>query len=1520
MKKTFKILGKIILFIILLLILAYLIIGFFVLPHIIKKTVPEKISNEKAALSVEKASFNPLTLNLKIKNIRLENKEKISEADNIKIQELKIKEENKLDKNASNVLELKQGDKSQDFSLQNKENSTEFDSSVNFTDIFTLEEFSAKLSPWALFKKTIKVEKINIVKPLINLYKDSQGKLNIENLLSEAEVNDEKKGEEKKPEHKEDDEKKVEKVDKEAQNLDIKLPFNLIVNEASIIDGRITFTDLSLDEAFQGILDNINYKILAINLNQHKGGNHELGADSSFLENIDWQGKIEINPIKAYGTFTINELDLHDVSQTIQSSLNQNINSAILNASFSYYIKVSQKENIFRLENSSFELKNINIEDEENKMKILADKISFPNIDINAQLDQNQSGNLALKNIGISGLKFEQDESKVKFDDFSISNIDVQAKDFTKALQAQANINEISLANLAYSDKENKAALGKLALENINSDINKKDEKLEAETTLGKFSLDKINFAQKTMKANLASLLLENLSSKVQQEGEVLKADNNIKEIALTSANFSDKTMQAKNENLTLNNLDANLSKFKDDVNISSSLEDFSLNGSHFQDKTMQASLNDFSLKNTKVFLTKLKDLLTLHSNLDNLALNKINFKDKDLSSSISSIKLSSLSNELKQKDEIMNFSSSLGALTLQSLAFQDKEMKANFSALNLASLKAKVDQNKNFSTINSNIGTLGLNNLVFQDKNMNANFSSLNLQNSSNVLNLGKNSLALNSQLGKVQLNNLAYKDELFALKNNNINLGNIQAYLNQNPNKTNVNASLGTLGSQGTTLSVQNQKFLTLNAINLSQANYQDQNAVNLAKVGNVTLQGLNVFSGSQNFTSFSSLNVNQANFDIKKNALTVNSVTLSSLKAFVSLINDKILELENLPSFEAKKPASAATKPAPKPTAKPAPKPATKPTPAKPKSPDFTFKINEIGLKNSSITVKDNFSGKIVQNNISNINILVNNISSNFAQAFNVNASMNLDAKSKIATKGSVQIEPLNLNLSSNVNIANLGIFSSYAQKFANVAVKSGSLSLQSQTKYGKNMSVQADLALNNLNVFDTLNQETLATLGSLSVKKANLTDNSITIDTVNVNSPYFGIYRAFDGKFNFETLVKEQKKPAPKPAPKPSSPPPPKKEKPKKAPFAVDVNKVIINNGSAKFVDNSLKSGQVQVNVSKLQANVSNVAENKQSDILLNALIDKFGMLDLKAKSYLFDFEKASTLHLVLKSLGLSSFSPFTQDLLGYDITNGSVNVRADYNIKDSQISGKNYLNLDNVQMQEDKSATNITSIPINLALSLLKNRNNQIDFQVPVSGSLKDPNFKVFGTIMDTIGQIMTNIVLSPFRAVGNLFTSGDISDDKGIDFEVGSSTFPPSEVAKFEVMKADLAKLKNGKIIISPTYNQLMDTFMLRRAKYAQDLQNIVTKQRTTKANAMQILAKQRKVNLKSQNLEGDLILTYKASLSELNNLAQARALSIKNEFIKLGVNPNQIQIKSPSQSTHTNKKFVLSEVNITGK
>src|SRR4029079_6815478 len=94
------------------------------------------------------------------------------------------------------------------------------------------------------------------------------------------------------------------------------------------------------------------------------------------------------------------------------------------------------------------------------------------------------------------------------------------------------------------------------------------------------------------------------------------------------------------------------------------------------------------------------------------------------------------------------------------------------------------------------------------------------------------------------------------------------------------------------------------------------------------------------------------------------------------------------------------------------------------------------------------------------------------------------------------------------------------------------------------------------------------------------------------------------------------------------------------------------------------------------------------------------------------------------------------------------------------------------------------------VPVLLAVALLKDSNGVIDIDLPISGSLDDPQFSIGGIIVKVIVNLIVKAVTAPFALIGSLFGGGE---------ELAYVEFAPGSAA----LGAETGKLKNlGKALV----------------------------------------------------------------------------------------------------------------------
>ena len=117
--------------------------------------------------------------------------------------------------------------------------------------------------------------------------------------------------------------------------------------------------------------------------------------------------------------------------------------------------------------------------------------------------------------------------------------------------------------------------------------------------------------------------------------------------------------------------------------------------------------------------------------------------------------------------------------------------------------------------------------------------------------------------------------------------------------------------------------------------------------------------------------------------------------------------------------------------------------------------------------------------------------------------------------------------------------------------------------------------------------------------------------------------------------------------------------------------------------------------------------------------------------------------------------------------------GALSLDLSYAIQNNQLTSQNRLFIDQMTLGEKVDSDDATGLPVGLAISLLKNREGEIELDLPVSGSLDDPTFRVRKVILKTLVNLLEKAATSPFALVGALIPGG--ADVSTISFPCGTA-------------------------------------------------------------------------------------------------------------------------------------------------
>lgn len=152
---------------------------------------------------------------------------------------------------------------------------------------------------------------------------------------------------------------------------------------------------------------------------------------------------------------------------------------------------------------------------------------------------------------------------------------------------------------------------------------------------------------------------------------------------------------------------------------------------------------------------------------------------------------------------------------------------------------------------------------------------------------------------------------------------------------------------------------------------------------------------------------------------------------------------------------------------------------------------------------------------------------------------------------------------------------------------------------------------------------------------------------------------------------------------------------------------------------------------------------------------------------------------------VRDLELPPLSPYTIKYTGHGIERGKLSLDVAYTVQpNGQLTARNQLVLNQLTFGQAVAGAP-ASLPVRLATALLADRHGVIDLNLPISGSLNDPEFKLAPIIFKIIGNIIVKAITSPFSLLTGMLGGAD-TDLSQVAFVPGTARFDPASTARLE--------------------------------------------------------------------------------------------------------------------------------------
>lgn len=452
---------------------------------------------------------------------------------------------------------------------------------------------------------------------------------------------------------------------------------------------------------------------------------------------------------------------------------------------------------------------------------------------------------------------------------------------------------------------------------------------------------------------------------------------------------------------------------------------------------------------------------------------------------------------------------------------------------------------------------------------------------------------------------------------------------------------------------------------------------------------------------------------------------------------------------------------------------------------------YLIKSVQVSNSNLDYSDNLIGKP-----SNYHFKA--IDGNWIQANQSHADANL--KLQIAEGGSAvadfHIQPDKKDFDGNITIAGLQLepFYKYVVQYANINSINGEIEakvgLKGNFDTPENVLISSNIIIDNFEMKDTNNKTFLASKKLIGViPEINYNKNSYLIKSIAIDQAYinFELDSISNNYFRIFNLQDESSSNSKSPD--------------------YFINSLTVTNSFMDYSDN-LTGKPFHYHLSAIEINTDNISNSKDwVEINSNMLLNNRGTLQAEIGIDPRNLMTAQ-IDISIENFLLSDLDIYANYYTGHSILVGDMIYFSNTTLTNGDLKSENRLLIKNVDVKNNKGG--LYALPLKFAIWILKDRNGDIEMDVPVAGNLNDPEVDTWALVWATLKKKIFNATDNPVKPLARYIGANPE------DIEMIVYNYPDTLVSENQARQLDLIlKLEREKKGVGIEMNFLADPIIL---------------------------------------------------------------------------------------------------------
>jgi uncharacterized protein involved in outer membrane biogenesis len=566
--------------------------------------------------------------------------------------------------------------------------------------------------------------------------------------------------------------------------------------------------------------------------------------------------------------------------------------------------------------------------------------------------------------------------------------------------------------------------------------------------------------------------------------------------------------------------------------------------------------------------------------------------------------------------------------------------------------------------------------------------------------------------------------------------------------------------------------------------------------------------------------SLELSDSSLDLAEQRLVIGKLRSQKLETWAAREADGQLDWQKLLASQpakAKPRSTEATAPATADAAHPA-----APAPAAPGKP-WQVLLKDGQLRNYQIHLADRLPATPVLLEVGPLNLDLHDVDSLGRKPFTLKLDSGLGKQGKLTASGQVTLSPMSSNLKITTDDIDLRVAQAYINPLIKLELRSGmldsdlALDLKGTDPLAFNLTGRAEI--DQLHTLDTLKSRDFVKWQRLLVEGLDYTHGDrLSIARLTVQQPYARFMINENHSTNIDDLLV---------APPVSTAPAAAKAPAKSPALGIRIGEVAIEDGSANFADFSLTPNFATA-VQQLNGHIGTIDNRagKAAPIDIKGKVDRYAPVFIAGSLDPFDPLARLDITTSFNRVELTTLTPYSGKFAGYRVRKGRLNLDLHYVITNGRLKAENKLLVDQLQLGEKVDSPDATSLPVRLAIALLKDTKGMISIELPVAGNLKDPQFSVMPIVWQTLRNLMLRAAQAPFKLLGGLVAGGESQDLGTVAFSPGSTELNPEAQASLVKLAAALKARPTLRLEVEGTSAQSSDGPLLAQQRLEREYQS----------------------------------------------------------------------------------------------